>query len=328
MQQTTLSKVVQSLRAADRIAIVTHISPDPDAIGSALGLTHALLALGKQVVPLVDDDLPETVNFLPGVELMQRELPPNFTPDLVVSLDASDVERLGAHGALVLSGQQPVLNIDHHVTNLSFGSLNYVDATAAATAELLVPLVEELGVPLDGAVATCLAAALVSDTRSFSIPSVTARTLQVGARLLEAGADLSDITNRILNQRTYNSLRVWHLGLERMKLEDGVIWTSLPYKDRKERGLLNTESQGLSNLLLSVDEAMISAVFTERTDGQIDVSFRAVPGFDVASVALALGGGGHPLAAGCLLEGDLDEMVNMVVAQLKAQVAERIAEEG
>ncbi|HQA67565.1 MAG TPA: DHHA1 domain-containing protein, partial [Aggregatilineales bacterium] len=128
--------------------------------------------------------------------------------------------------------------------------------------------------------------------------------------------------------RTYDSLRVWRLGLERMKLEDGVIWTSLPYKDRKERGLLNTESQGLSNLLLSVDEAMISAVFTERTDGQIDVSFRAVPGFDVASVALALGGGGHPLAAGCLLEGDLDEMVNMVVAQLKAQVAERIAEEG
>src|SRR5690606_20460951 len=144
-------------------------------------------------------------------------------------------------------------NIDHHATNLSFGSLNYVDATAAATAELLVPLVEELGVPLDGAVATCLAAALVSDTRSFSIPSVTARTLQVGARLLEAGADLSDITNRILHRRTYDSRRVCHLGPARMKLEDGVIWTSLPDKDRKGRGLLSTESQGLSNLLLSVD---------------------------------------------------------------------------
>lgn len=327
MQQTTLNKAARSLRAAGRIAIVTHISPDPDAIGSALGLAHALLALGKQVVPLCDDDVPDDVTFLPGVELMRRELPPDFTPDLIVSLDASDIERLGAHGALVQSGEKPVLNIDHHVTNLGFGSLNHVDPAAAATAELLVPLVEEMGAPLNLDVATCLAAALVADTRSFSIPSVTSRTMQVGARLVEAGADLANITNRIMNRRTYGSLRVWRLGLSRMTLEDRVIWTSLPLKDRQELGLLNADGKGLSNLLLSVDEAVISAVFTQRTDKKIDVSFRAMPGFDVASIALALGGGGHPLAAGCLLDGDLDETVGAVVKRLKAQVAERTAEE-
>lgn len=322
---TTLSKVARTLRGASRIAIATHISPDPDAIGSALGLTHALLALGKEVVPLVDDDIPADLHFLPGCDLIRRELPPGFTPDVAVALDASDPERLGAFATFV-TGDVPLVNIDHHVTNLEYGSLNLVEPAAAATAELLVEVVDKLGAPLSGEVATCLATGLVGDTRSFSIPGVTPKTLRVGARLVEAGAPLASIIERVMNSRTFASLQMWELALERMKLESGVIWTTLPLGERKTRNLLNVEAQGLSNLLLSVDEARISALFTERTDGLIDISFRAKPGFDVAALALELGGGGHPLAAGCLVEGSLEDVVERIVARLKAQVAERTVE--
>lgn len=322
---TTLSKVARTLRGASRIAIATHISPDPDAIGSALGLTHALLALGKEVVPLVDDDIPADLHFLPGCDLIRRELPPGFTPDVAVALDASDPERLGAFATFV-TGDVPLVNIDHHVTNLEYGSLNLVEPAAAATAELLVEVVDKLGAPLSGEVATCLATGLVGDTRSFSIPGVTPKTLRVGARLVESGAPLASIIERVMNSRTFASLQMWELALERMKLESGVIWTTLPLGERKTRNLLNVEAQGLSNLLLSVDEARISALFTERTDGLIDISFRAKPGFDVAALALELGGGGHPLAAGCLVEGSLEDVVERIVARLKAQVAERTVE--
>lgn len=321
---TELSKVARSIRAAQRIAIVAHISPDPDAIGSALGLMHSLAALGKQVVPLCDDGIPAELAFLPGIEQMQRKLPPDFEPEAVIALDASDTERLGANAALLEREGVLAVNIDHHVTNLNYGELNLVDTSAAATAELLVRVIDEVGAPLTPEAATCLMAGLVGDTRSFSIPGVTPATLRVAARLVEAGADLSDISERVMQRRTYGSLVLWNLGLSRMHLEDGVAWTSLPLAEREALNLLSIDGKGMSNLLLSIDEAYISAVFTERTDGRVDISFRAEPGFDVASLALALGGGGHPLAAGALVDGPLEEVVQSVVGRLKAQVAQQV----
>lgn len=325
MPQTTLSEIAQAINAAQRIAIATHISPDPDAIGSALGLTHVLTALGKQVVPLCDDAVPATLDFLPGVDWMRRELPEDFNPQLFISLDASDTERLGTAATFVAEGELPVLNIDHHITNLNFGSVNLIDATCPAAAELLISVVDALGVTLSPEAATCFAAGLVGDTRAFSIPAVTPQTMRVAARLIEAGADMSDIIDRLMNRRSLSSLRLWSIGLSHLKFDEGVIWLGLPLSERKENGLMTTDGHGLVNLLLSADEARIAAVFTERTDGQVDVSMRAKPGFDVATLALALGGGGHRLAAGCTLPGPLDDVMENVVKQLKVQTVEKSA---
>jgi phosphoesterase RecJ-like protein len=314
---TPIEEAVRLIKTASRIAIDTHISPDSDAIGSLLGLGMGLRSLGKQVALLCDDPVPSKLKFLPGSdEVVSRT---DLQVELFIGVDASDTQRLGKCGAEWLAAGIPVLNIDHHITNLSFGTVNIVEPQAASTTEALLPLLDALGVMLTEELATCLAAGLIGDTRAFSTSSVTPNTLRFAARLVEAGADLAGLTEVVFNSRSLAVLRLWGLGLSNLHLEDGVIWTAIPVAARRETGLRDFSDTGLSNVLLSAQEANIAAVFTEQTDGNVDVSFRARPGLDVAGVALSLGGGGHPQASGCLIKDTLEETIARVIPLLKAQ---------
>jgi phosphoesterase RecJ-like protein len=142
-------------------------------------------------------------------------------------------------------------------------------------------------------------------------------------RLMQAGAPLADIIDQVFNRRPFNLLRAWQrtLSTMRMDAERGVIWAVLSRPARHETGWPDTDLQGLANFLLSAEEANLSAVLAEKDDGRVEVSLRARPSFDVSAVALALGGGGHPQAAGCTLEGPLDAVVERVVAALKARIS-------
>jgi phosphoesterase RecJ-like protein len=314
-----IEEAVKLIRASSRVVIATHVSPDSDAIGSLLGLGLALRSLGKEVALLCDDPAPARLRFLPGSDGIASST--DLQAELFIGVDASDPPRLGECSAAWLAGDTPVINIDHHITNLNFGSINLVDPKAAATAEALLPVLDALGVTLTVDIATCLATGLIGDTRSFSTSNVTPNTFLAAARLLEVGIDLARITEIVFNRRSLSILKLWGLGLTNLSLEDHVIWTSIPLAARRQVGLRDIGDTGMSNLLISVDEANIAAVFTEQAATQIDVSFRARPGYDVASVALALGGGGHTLAAGCLIEGTLDEVIGRVIPLLKAQIA-------
>lgn len=320
---TVLSEIAGRLQAAQRIALATHLDPDADAIGSTLGLALALQTLGKQVVALCDDPVPVELRFLPGAHLFADRLPPDFSPDLLVALDSSDTERLGKAAAPLLEAGLPVINVDHHATNLHFGVLNLVEVECAATAELVMHLIEALGVALTPDIATCLMAGLVGDTRSFSTAQVTPATLRTAAQLAEAGADLFAITERVLSATSVEALRQLGQALSALRLEGGVVWTAIPYDAERPTNPDSSPRRGIASLLLQAQEAVISAVFTEQADGRVEVSMRARPGYDVAELALALGGGGHPLAAGCTLEGPLQEAIRRVVEALKGQVAAR-----
>jgi phosphoesterase RecJ-like protein len=314
-----LSEAVSLINRSERIAIVTHVAPDPDAIGSALGLRLGLTALGKNVVAMCDDPPPPDADFLPGSGDLRRSLPGGFDPDLFIALDASDTERLGEVGAALLAMDIPVLVVDHHITNLGYGDVNLVNPGAVATAELVLDLIDALGVTLTPDIAACLMTGLVGDTRGFATPNVVPATFVIASRLLQAGADVSTIIERVMRQRSLAMLGIWGIALTHLHFQDGVVWAVVPYDERRTRSLLDTEVDGVSSLLLSAQEASVSAAFTEERDGRVEVSMRARPGFDVASVALELGGGGHALAAGCLIDGPLDAAVAEVVGQLLAQ---------
>ena len=122
-----------------------------------------------------------------------------------------------------------------------------------------------------------------------------------------------------MNLQSYESLRVWRLGLSNAHLENGLAWTTLTLKERRQANIPLESKTGLSNLLISAEEAMISAVFSERPDKSVSISLRARPGFDVGSVALSLGGGGHTLAAGCTIDGKLEDVIDRVLPLLKSQ---------
>ncbi|HEC24094.1 MAG TPA: bifunctional oligoribonuclease/PAP phosphatase NrnA [Chloroflexi bacterium] len=316
-----LNEAVALIRASQRIAIAAHVSPDVDAIGSTLGLGLALQSLGKQVLLLSEDGVPENLRFLPGAGLLRDALPPDFVPDLFIGLDSSDPDRLGDIVRPLLDGRIPVLNVDHHITNLNFGAINVVMPECAATAEVIVVLLDALGVPLGEDVAGCLMAGLVGDTRGFSVASVTPATFEVAARLLAAGADLAAISEAVLNRRSVGILRFWGVALSNLHLEDGLLWATVSLEERRRLDLMEIQKPELTNVLISAEEAEVAVLFTEKPDGLVDVSFRAKPGHDVAGVALALGGGGHPLAAGCEIEGPLDSAVRRVIGLLRERIA-------
>jgi phosphoesterase RecJ-like protein len=217
----------------------------------------------------------------------------------------------------------PLINIDHHVTNTCFGSINWVDPSTVSTTQMVLALADAMGWALTPQVAVCLLNGLVTDTRSFRTSNVDVTAMRAALRLMEAGASLPDITRQALEQRPLTSVRLWGEAIERVQLREGILWTWVTAAMRARWDLGLEDASGLANFLSGIREARIVIVFTERDDETVDVSMRAAPGMDVARVALRLGGGGHPQAAGCTLEGEPAEIERRVLAQLGHALAEQ-----
>ena len=304
------------LRDAGKVLVIGHIAPDGDAIGSVLGLTLGLRQLGKRCSPACADPIPEEFGFLPGVSEIAPHRPEG-DEDLIVILDSSDTSRIG--DLLLdecLSARIPTVNVDHHVTNTHYADWNLVQDTAAAV-EIIYDILQWLGVKIDQKIATCLLAGLVTDTRSFRTSSTSVRTLRIATDLVERGATLAEITDRLCNRRSLASIHLWTEALARAQLRGRIMWTEITSGMRQKTGVTNDDGGGLSNFLTSAGEVDVAVVFREMGDSQIDCVFRSSPGTDVAKVAFALGGGGHPQASGCLLTGSLADVKSKVLSVLE-----------
>lgn len=312
--------------AADLIAasrqplLICHVAPDGDAIGSLLGLMWLLDARGKTVTALSQDGVPEDLCFLPGSAGVVTEV--RGRPDLLIAVDCSDPGRLGKAGQDTYLNQLPLLNIDHHVTNPGFGTVNMVDPLAASTAELLFDLAQALDWEMPGAAAQCLLTGIVTDTQGFRTSNTTARSLYSAQRLMEAGASLHLVTERVLERRSFDSICLWGQALAAARLEDSIAWTVIPQTMRTPCGGVDQKDSGIASFLISAEEAEVSAVIVERKDGAIDVGFRSAGRVDVAALAVKLGGGGHPKAAGCTLNEPLPAAVEIVLAASRTAVAQ------
>ena len=236
--------------------------------------------------------------------------------DLVITLDCSDLERLGHLAQIRRFGDSPLLNIDHHLTNLNFGDVNLVDAYASSTAEIVFRLLEYMAVPLDTAIATGLLTGIVTDTRGFRTSNVTVQVMKAAQKLMEAGASLPHITQHSLDRRPTAAILLWREALASLQISNHVAWASISLAMRHTAGYVGNGDAGLVSFLISAEDADIAAVFVEREGDRVEVGLRALPGFDVAQVALGFGGGGHALAAGCTISGSLEEVQTQVLATL------------
>jgi len=191
---------------------------------------------------------------------------------------------------------------------------------------MILDLADGLGWELTQPVAVCLLTGLVTDSRSFRTANVDDAALKAALRLMGAGASLNEIAHRVFDRRSLASTRLWGRAIDGLHLEDGILWTEVTHAMRREWQLNDDGSSGLVNFLSGVREARVVVVFSERNNGTIDVSMRSDPGIDVAQVALRLGGGGHPQAAGCTLEGDLPQARQQVLAELRRSLTEQPTE--
>lgn len=321
----TTRAIHNTILAAEHIAVITHIGPDGDAIGSLTAMGVALAKLGKQATLLCDDKVPDRFLYMPLTDQVSRPKETGITCDLVIAVDCGDEHRMG-QSFTTLIDRPPIINIDHHITNTRFGLINLVAHTAVSTTEILFDLFVELELKITSELAMSLLTGLVTDTLGFRTVGTSAKTLKIASKLVEAGADLPLVTTQGLNLKAYSTLNLWRYGLENMRLEGGLIWTTITEAQRKAAKYRGSSSNGLSNLLADVDSAAIGAVIMEMGDGTIRVGFRCRPPFNVAEIALNLGGGGHPLAAGCTIEGDLKQVESLVVSMTKDAIQRQLSQ--
>ena len=319
------SGAVSALRQANSVLLIAHVTPDADALGSALALGLALRTMGKTVQVSVGEagfKVPTSLDFLPGLDLVVT--PEDVAvPDVVVVCDTSSPERLGILAESV-SVAQTTIAIDHHPTFNGFGTILVIDPEAPATAALALTLIDLLEVHISSDIATAIYAGLATDTGSFKFQSTTSETLRTAARLMDAGIHHSDLARKLFDDEPFDALRILGVALERAVLVPnavggkGLVYTMVSSADRGELPELAMER--IIDTLRRATEAEIAAVFKQTDDGVWKGSLRSKTTMNVGEVARALGGGGHKYAAGYTGTTDVDQMVTNLIKELDRAV--------
>ncbi|MDR5704216.1 MAG: bifunctional oligoribonuclease/PAP phosphatase NrnA, partial [Armatimonadota bacterium] len=217
----TLQRIATTLAEARTILIICHISPDGDCLGSSLALAFALGRLGKEVSVGSPDGVPEIYRFLPGSERILRAeewgARADGELDVAVMVECSTLDRAGGFKDFVLQARR-VVNLDHHMTQPNYGDLLYWDPQVSALGEIVYDLIHLLGVEVDGAIATCLMTAIVTDTGAFRFPNVSPRTLRIAADLMERGVHPSEVVTQVYDSRSVGSARILGLALTNLKV--------------------------------------------------------------------------------------------------------------
>jgi len=307
------------------VVITAHVDPDPDALGSALGLTNVLSREGWEATPVCVGTLPSFAPALPGWESIVPyparvedavHHPLILKPgDVLVVMDTPSAGRMAAFHDLheeVLRECQ-VLVFDHHYTNTQFGTVNYVDPTAAATAEVVCDVLDAEGIHIDAPAAACFMTALLADTQGFRTESTSARSLLRAYKLAAAGAPIFPLAQLLFSTRPVSGLKLWGAALQHMQAEDSYLWTAVTQEMLREYNSTLEEAEGLVDFLLATRGTRLAMVLKEEPSGETKVSLRTVPGVDATQIAGAFGGGGHQRAAGCTVLAPPDAAAKLIL---------------
>jgi phosphoesterase RecJ-like protein len=312
------AELVQRIKQGQRFVIASHQRPDGDAIGSSMAMALALRALGKEAIVVTDAIPPVFLQPFPEVESIR--ITPQITEafDAALIMECSDLSRTGVSG-LDLS---PVMNIDHHPGNKSYGAINWVDESAAACGELVFSLIEAIGAPLSKDVATHVYLAILTDTGSFHFSHLTPRTYEIARRSVEAGADPQWIARTHYDSNSLARVRIFGAVMNGMVIVDEgrVALLSITREKMSDLGGTNDDLEGLINFPLTVKDIEAVAFFKEVGDDDWRVSLRSKGNVDTGAIARTHGGGGHTNAAGCSAKGPLDMVQHQFAESLSAAV--------
>lgn len=309
------------LSPGKRICLTTHVNPDGDGLGSEVGLVHLLAAQGVSATIANPTATPPRFDFLfadlPGVDRSHEAVKELRRADVIAVLDISDLGRLGMLAETVRGRGVPVACIDHHVSpgTLPAGP-RYLDATAAATAELIVEIAMANDWPLTREAARALYVGIMTDTGGFRFSNTHPRTLRVAAELLDQGIDPEAIYLDVYAGAPEGRVRLLAEALQTLVVEPdhGLAWITVPPGSVERHGVTSDDLDGVVEHARSIAGIRMAMLFREIAQGRIKVSLRSVGPVDVASFAKPFGGGGHVKAAGLSLEGSLADVQSILLA--------------
>ena len=319
MSAAKFEQIGQALREGGRFAVLSHVRPDGDALGSQLALGLSLKRLGKDVRIWNEEGMLEKYSFLPSANLLTKPPADPEDVDVAIALDTAIQNRLGTALPAVRSAKVWI-NIDHHPSNPGYGDLVYINPKAPATGQILFELIQSEKLPIDAAIAENLYVAISTDTGSFQYPNTTARTFEMAAELVRAGVDVgrvSQLTYENYPRRRAELLRDL-LGTMRFEANDRVASFSLSLATAKKLGVSPEDNEGLIDHLRAIHGIIVAVFFEELADGKVRVSMRSKnEKVNVCAICEKFGGGGHVLAAGARIPGTLAEVEKKVLEEVR-----------
>jgi len=323
MTVTELDRAAELLRAAKTVGLICHVDPDGDALGSLLGLHHLCRAHGKDSVASWPEPFVVAPHyaFLPGLEDCTKPADFPTDADVVITFDCGSLQRLNELGVPALRAAEHggLVVLDHHITNARYGSVNVVDASAAATAVVVRKLAGRLGWGLTREAALCLYTGLVTDTGRFQYDATCSEVFSLAAELSAFDLPIASMSRQLFEEHRFAYLKLAAACLGRAELDPGLgmVATWVDAEDLREYDVSIEETEGLIDLVRRAKEADVACVLKESAGG-VRVSLRSLGAVDVSAIATRFGGGGHAFAAGFVS----DKTIADVLADLRAAVAD------
>lgn len=314
-------KIAELIREAQTIAVVSHVNPDGDTIGSATAMRLILNALGKDVTLFCDGKVPDMLSFLPGQELFRMPDGSEGPFDLMLAVDVSDEKRLGACMGLMEKCRRTA-QMDHHQTNPLYMEVNSVDETAPANCILVHELMKTLGVPLTTDIAVCLYTGISTDTGNFSFGSTNAEAFRIMSELMEQNLPLARLNRILFRVKSREQTKLLGKALESLTFHGNgkIAVMQLTMADFEACGALSEHADTIVNYGLDTKKTEMALLARETGEGQIKFSLRAREPFRVDDIAGQFGGGGHPQASGITLDGTLEDTTERVLRAMESKV--------
>lgn len=312
-------QILEEIKKTKKILINCHKSPDPDSFGSALALYSVLSDMGKKVRVLCPTKIETNLKFLEDFSKIEvidfSDLDfKNF--DLFIVLDSSSYDRVTGSKDVKMP-DMPLVVIDHHKTNTSFGDINLVDESSTSTGELLYKVFRDWEVEINKKAATGLLTGILGDTGVFQYPGSGVKTLKVVQELMGKEADKDEIILGLYRSLKFGLLKFWGEVLSKMRVdEEGrFVWVAVPYERFVELGsLTNGRDSAAGQFAQQVDGTNFGVIMVEEEKDKLSISLRSRTGLDTSEIAKALGGGGHIYASGARIEGlPFDKAVEKVL---------------
>lgn len=321
--RNSLSEIAEALRAHRSFAVMSHVRPDGDAIGSQLALGDALEKMGKSVRYLNEDGLPENLGFMRGSERIEKTDGP-VEVEVAIALDTATQPRLGDKTNAAVAGAKLWINIDHHVTNPGYGDLAHVDSGSPATGQIIYDLLTTQEIPFGEVSRDAIYVAVSTDTGSFQYSGTTARTYEMAADLVRRGLEVGPMNAAIYDNQPYRRVELLRSLLNTLERRAGgkLAFWSLDGETRDRLELTPDDSEGLIDLIRSIRGVVLAIFFEALPGGAVRVSMRSKDRkMDASEFCQQWGGGGHPLAAGIRMPGPLAEARGIILAAAEKKLA-------
>ena len=316
-----MEQLDSNIKSSKNILLVSHINPDGDTLGSMCAMYSLIKDNYKKTCDMcVVSKVPEVYSFLPNIDKVKNieDFDLSREYDLVINLDVAAIDRC-ADAKILFDKAKKTVNIDHHGTNDGYADINIIEPFAAATSEALFGVAQSLNWKISKDTAICLYTAIVTDTGCFKFSNTTARTMEFAGKLLEKGINPSEIYQKCYESNSKDMVLFQSYCINKAQfLNDDKIVYTIVYKKDLEKYNNNGEdfTDGLTEKLRAIVSTEIAFVVKELNSGASKVSMRS-KSFDIAQVCVALGGGGHKLAAGALIKANPEKAVKMILNEIE-----------